>query len=203
MSLPVTSVRSSDGSKTFGNNQVWPSESFSSRAALRDLQSRVAHRRTWRRERHPVARESWLRSSSFRVSTVKVSGRSSHETVLDVLVRELDREANQLVDTLNRHLTLLPELGESSFFRLRHVERTEEGSTENNHRAILLVGDFLLRNQAIQQEVSMVLSLNSSVSRSCTKYSTAVRISPRTTIPLRARTSALRASLRLRPEAKM
>mmetsp|Transcript_15343 Transcript_15343/g.33142 ORF Transcript_15343/g.33142 Transcript_15343/m.33142 type:complete len:302 (+) Transcript_15343:1551-2456(+) len=51
------------------------------------------------------------------------------------------------------------------------------------------------------QLVSMVFSMNSGVPSSCSRYSTAVRISPRTSSSLRASTSALRASSRVSPEA--
>mmetsp|Transcript_37522 Transcript_37522/g.76971 ORF Transcript_37522/g.76971 Transcript_37522/m.76971 type:complete len:312 (+) Transcript_37522:4616-5551(+) len=58
---------------------------------------------------------------------------------------------------------------------------------------------FLIRPSS--HEVSMVLSLNASVSSSFTKYSTGLRISPRTSISLSASTSALRASSRVGADA--
>lgn len=51
------------------------------------------------------------------------------------------------------------------------------------------------------QEVSIVLSLNSGVSKSLMRYSTVVLISPRTSISFRAKTRAFLASSRVGPEA--
>ena len=44
----------------------------------------------------------------------------------------------------------MPELRKGALFSLRHVESTEQSSTDHNHVRVLLIGDFLLRDQPVQ-----------------------------------------------------
>mmetsp|Transcript_631 Transcript_631/g.2420 ORF Transcript_631/g.2420 Transcript_631/m.2420 type:complete len:262 (+) Transcript_631:1865-2650(+) len=206
MSLPVTSVRSSEGSNWLGSSQVWPSSTMrrprgSSRPSISCVRPpQMPSSTPSERSRMRAS----MRSSPFRRSTSESGLRRC--TVNEYFT------SWYVISMGNSMTRSMPCVAVWPFCQ-NSLNAASSACTMRNARYItadatmvcgssFMAMDFSLMIPS-SHDVSMLLFLKSSVSRSCTRYSTAVRISPRTTMPLSAITSDLRACSRVLPVAKM
>mmetsp|Transcript_11560 Transcript_11560/g.40205 ORF Transcript_11560/g.40205 Transcript_11560/m.40205 type:complete len:326 (-) Transcript_11560:1643-2620(-) len=203
MSLPVTSVRSSLGSNWNGRSHVLPSRtrrspSGSSRASI------------WCASPSMKARSvPSLCSRTFASTLLPPRDRTSVSGLLRATLKEYF--TSWYVSSIGWVLKLSSPCRPSCPFF--HDSLHAASFSLNCWWARQMAADATMRlgssarlsifvlMRPSSHEVSMVFSLNSSVSRSWTRYSTAVRISPRTTMSFRASTSALRASSLVGPLA--
>mmetsp|Transcript_1996 Transcript_1996/g.7696 ORF Transcript_1996/g.7696 Transcript_1996/m.7696 type:complete len:457 (+) Transcript_1996:3685-5055(+) len=207
ISFPVTSVRNSLGSNWLGNSQVWPSRimrkpSGSSSPSISCVRPPQIPRST-PSERSRI-RASIKSAPPFMLSTRESGPRRFTSNVYFTSWYVMSMENVMSLSTPCVAVwpfcqnSLNAASSACTALNARHIAADATIVCGSSFIAI----DFSLMIPS-SHAVSMVLFLKSSVSRSCTRYSTAVLISPLTTMPFRAMTRDLRASSRVLPVAKM